>query len=81
MHEKMHTVRINVADQDDVETNVIESVVDEVPKKLFDRLFGGKRRVLIIAPADSVTGIEIFEKGCNLDELKNQSECSQSKII
>ncbi len=70
MNKKTHKVRINVASQEDVKSNVIESMVDEMPKKLFDRLFGGKRKVLIIAPADSVTGIEIFENGTNSSQTK-----------
>ena len=62
MKDKKHKVRINLVDQDDVSNIVIESMVENFPKKLFNKLFGKKRRVLIIAPSDSVTGIEIFEK-------------------
>ena len=61
MRDKKHKVRINLVDQDDVSNNVIESMVENFPKKLFNKLFGKKRRVLIIAPSDSVTGIEIYE--------------------
>lgn len=61
MRDKKHKVRINLVDQDDVSNNVIESVVEHFPKKLFNKLFGKKNRVLIIAPSDSVTGIEIHE--------------------
>jgi hypothetical protein len=61
MRDKKHKVRINLVNQDDVSNNVIESVVENFPKKLFNKLFGKKRRVLIIAPSDSVTGIEIYE--------------------
>ena len=61
MRDKMHKVRINLVDQDDVSNNVIESMVENFPKKLFNKLFGKKRRVLIIAPSDSVSGIEIYE--------------------
>jgi hypothetical protein len=61
MRDKRHKVRINLVDQDDVNNNVIESMVENFPKKLFNKLFGKKRRVLIIAPSDSVTGIEIYE--------------------
>ena len=61
MRDKRHKVRINLVDQDDVSNNVIESMVENFPKKLFNKLFGKKRRVLIIAPSDSVTGIEIYE--------------------
>jgi hypothetical protein len=61
MRDKKHKVRINLVDQDDVSNNVIESMVDNFPKKLFNKLFGKKRRVLIIAPSDSVSGIEIYE--------------------
>lgn len=61
MKDKRHKVRINLVDQDDVKSNVIESVVEHFPKKLFNKLFGKKRGVLIIAPSDSVTGIEIHE--------------------
>jgi hypothetical protein len=35
---------------------------ETLPKKLFNKLFGKKKRVLIIAPSDSVTGIEIYEE-------------------
>lgn len=63
MKEKKHRVRINLADPGGGSAeNVIESRVEEVPKGIFDRLFG-KRRVLVIAPSESVEGIEIFEKG------------------
>jgi hypothetical protein len=61
MRDKKHKVRINLVDQDDVSNNVIESMVENFPKKLFNKLFGKKRRVLIIAPSDSVSGIEIYE--------------------
>ena len=61
MKDKRHKVRINLVDQDDVSNNVIESVVEHFPKKFFNKLFGKKRGVLIIAPSDSVTEIEIHE--------------------
>ena len=61
MRDKRHKVRINLVDQDDVSSNIIESTVEHFPKKLFNKLFGKKRRVLIIAPSDSVSGIEIYE--------------------
>ena len=62
MQKKLHKVRISLADQDGGNTNVIESMTETIPKKWFKKLFNGKRKVLIIAPSESVTGIEIFEK-------------------
>mgnify|MGYP004447268613 FL=1 len=54
MKKKNHRIRINVADPNDESSNVIESVTESIPKKLFDKWFNSKRKVLIIAPADSV---------------------------
>ena len=62
MKDKKHKVRINLVDQDEESTNIIESTVEHFPKKLFNKLFGKKNRVLIIAPSESVSGIEIHEK-------------------
>ena len=73
MRTKTHNIRINVAEQSGVNTNVLESVTESIPKKLFNKLFNSKRKVLIIAPSDSVTGIEIFEKGGNQNASTNRS--------
>jgi len=62
MQHKKHKVRINLTNKDNKETNIIESMDETFPKKLFKKLFGKKKQVLIIAPSDSVTGIEIYEK-------------------
>ena len=67
MQKKLHKVRISLADQDGGNTNVIESMSETIPKKWFNKLFNGKRKVLIIAPSESVTGIEIFEKKGGLE--------------
>ncbi len=56
MRTKNHNIRINVAEQSGGNTNVLESVTESIPKKLFNKLFNSKRKVLIIAPSDSVTG-------------------------
>jgi hypothetical protein len=73
MRDKRHKVRINLVDQDDVSNNVIESMVEHFPKKLFNKLFGKKRRVLIIAPSDSVSGIEIYESVGDKNGSSNNS--------
>ena len=73
MRDKKHKVRINLVDQDDVSNNVIESMVENFPKKLFNKLFGKKRRVLIIAPSDSVSGIEIYERAGEKSGNSNNS--------
>jgi len=74
MRDKKHKVRINLVDQDDGNTNIIESMVENFPKKLFNKLFGKKRRVLIIAPSDSVSGIEIYENGGEKNGNTNNSQ-------
>jgi hypothetical protein len=63
MKDKKHKVRINLANQDDGNLNIIESVVETFPNKLFKKLFGKHNQVLIIAPSESVTGVEIYENG------------------
>lgn len=73
MRTKNHNIRINVAEQSGGNTNVLESVTESIPKKLFNKLFNSKRKVLIIAPSDSVKGIEIFEKGGNQNASTNRS--------
>jgi hypothetical protein len=73
MKDKKHKVRINLVGQDDVSTNIIESTIENFPKKLFKKLFGKKNRVLIIAPSDSVTGIEIHEKVGEKNANSNKS--------
>lgn len=73
MRTKTHNIRINVAEQSGGNTNVLESVTESIPKKLFNKLFNSKRKVLIIAPSDSVAGIEIFEKGGNQNASTNRS--------
>lgn len=72
MQKKLHKVRISLADQDGGNTNVIESMTETIPKKWFNKLFNGKRKVLIIAPSESVTGIEIFEKKGGGRKCQNQ---------
>ena len=62
MQDKKHRVRINLADKRSRNTNIIETMDETLPKKLFNKLFGKRERVLIIAPSDSVTGIEIYEE-------------------
>jgi len=61
MKDKKHKVRINLANKSG-NTRVIESTNETLPAKLFHKLFGKKHKVLIIAPSDSVTGIEIYEE-------------------
>ena len=73
MRTKTHNIRINVAEQSCGNTNVLENVTESIPKKLFNKLFNSKRKVLIIAPSDSVTGIEIFEKVGNQNASTNRS--------
>ena len=73
MRTKTHNIRINVAEQSGGNTNVLESVTESIPKKLFNKLFNSKRKVLIIAPSYSLTGIEIFEKGGNQNASTNRS--------
>ena len=73
MQKKLHKVRISLADQDGGNTNVIESMTETIPKKWFNKLFNGKRKVLIIAPSESVTGIEIFEKKGGLESVRTNN--------
>ena len=73
MQKKLHKVRISLADQDGGNTNVIESMTETIPKKWFNKLFNGKRKVLIIAPSESVTGIEIFEKKGGLENARTNN--------
>lgn len=61
MKDKKHRVRINLANNSG-NTRVIESMNETLPTRLFHKLFGKKHKVLIIAPSDSVTGIEIYEE-------------------
>jgi hypothetical protein len=61
MQNKKHKVRINLSNNSG-NTRVIESKHETLPKRLFHKLFGKRHRVLIIAPSDSVTGIEIYEE-------------------
>lgn len=57
-----HKVRINIANSSGVNARVLESVTECIPKKLFNKWFGDKKRkVLIIAPAESVSEVEIHE--------------------
>lgn len=62
MQKNNHKIRINIADENDEATNVIESETKSISKRLFRKLFDKKRKVLIIAPADIVTEVEILEK-------------------
>ena len=73
MQKKLHKVRISLADQDGGNTNVIESMTETIPRKWFNKLFNGKRKVLIIAPSESVTGIEIFEKKGGLESARTNN--------
>ncbi len=59
---RKHKVRIKIADSSGKNAQVLESATECIPKKLFHKLFGDKKRkVLIIAPADSVSEVEIHE--------------------
>ena len=61
---KQHKVRINLADDGGKEAPVLESSTECISTKLFKKLFGKKKRkILIIAPADSVDEVEIHEVG------------------
>ena len=73
MQDKKHRVRIYLANKRSRNTNIIETVNETLPKKLFNKLFGKKKRVLIIAPSDSVTGIEIHEEVGDRDVKKSNS--------
>lgn len=62
-----------MAKQSGRNTNVLESMTESIPKKIFNKLFNRTRKVLIISPSDSATGIEIFEKGVNQNASINRS--------
>lgn len=59
---KKHKVRINIAESSGINAKVLESSTECIPKKLFNKWFGEKnRKVLIIAPAETVSEVEIHE--------------------
>lgn len=61
---KQHKVRINLANDGGKETPVLESETDFISTRLFKKLFGKKKRkILIIAPAETVDEVEIHEVG------------------
>ena len=56
-----HKVRINVADRNRHKQEVLESTHLSLPRRLLKLLFGDFNEVLVLAPGESVEGIEIKE--------------------
>ncbi len=56
-----HKVRINVADRNRHKQKVLESTHLSLPKRILRFLFGEFSEVLVLAPGESVEGIEIKE--------------------
>lgn len=56
-----HRVRINIADKSRRKQEVLESAHMRLPKRLLRLLFGDFCEVLVLAPGETVDGIEIRE--------------------
>lgn len=56
-----HKVRINVAEKNRNKQKVLESVHLSLPRRFLKLLFGDFNEVLVLAPGDTVEGIEIKE--------------------
>ena len=54
-----HRVRINVADRNGNQQNVLESRKLRVPQRILRLLFGDFCEVLVLTPDKSVQGVEI----------------------
>ena len=54
-----HRVRINVADRNGNQQNVLESRKLRVPQRIMKFLFGDFCEVLVLTPGNSVQGVEI----------------------
>ena len=54
-----HRVRINVADRNGNQQNVLESRKLRVPQRILRLLFGDFCEVLVLTPGKSVQGVEI----------------------
>jgi len=56
-----HKVCINVTDRNGNKEPVLESRVENIPKRLFDSLFKKRVAVVVLTPGDSVDSINIYE--------------------
>lgn len=54
-----HRVRINVADRNGNQQNVLESRKLRMPQRILRLLFGDSCEVLVLIPGKSVQGVEI----------------------
>ena len=58
---RKHTVRINIADRRGEKRRVLTSTRVSLPKRLIRFLFGDFCQVIVLAPGETVEGIEINE--------------------
>lgn len=56
-----HKVKINIADSSGSRQKVLQSTYRCIPKRLLTLLFGEFSEVLVLAPGETVEGIEIQE--------------------
>lgn len=56
-----HKVRINVAQRDGQNDEVLRSGIRRFPRRLLSLLFGGEVSVLVLTPGKSVSSVEIHE--------------------
>lgn len=58
---RKHTVRINIANRRGEKHNVLTSTRVSIPRRILRLLFGDFCQVLVLAPGETVEGIEINE--------------------
>lgn len=58
---KKHTVKINIANRRGEKHNVLTSTRVSIPRRILRFLFGDFCQVLVLAPGETVEGIEINE--------------------
>ena len=65
-----HKVRINVADKNGTQRNVLTGTRKHIPYRLLTWLFGEFTEVLVLTPGKSVESVEVRESkgGCTYDQ-------------
>lgn len=66
---KKHTVTINVANANGDKERVLTRTRLTLPKRLLRFLFGEFCQVLVLNPGDTVSNIEIHERGDSIGEI------------
>ena len=66
---KKHTVTINVANANGDKERVLTSTRLTLPKRLLRFLFGDFCQVLVLNPGETVTDVEIHERGDSIGEI------------